>query len=231
MKLFNLAMILMALGVLLVAPFAVAAPSGASITTGTQERAPDQSPNTIPSEGGNVTQVNVSGYVVTTKWAGFYGEVSGDIRLADSSNHIFYQWTVSDPADAVVYACNDTVSDWSASNIIPIYAENASTGWLPAFLIDGTDSFNVTFASQEQFKSNSLTIDNVNYTTTWQGGSKGSDFKTYALASYTDKTLIWAGKAVADKTAFNSGTADYQILAGVNSQSGTTTFYFYLELP
>ena len=231
MKLFNLAMILMALGVLLVAPFAVAAPSGASVSQGTPEAPTASSATTVDSVGGNVTQVNVSGWVVTTKWVGFYGEVSGDIRLADSSNHIFYQWTVSDPTGAVVYACNGTVSDWSASNIIPIYAENASTGWLPAFLIDGTDSFNVTFTNREQFKSNSLTIDDVNYTTTWQDGSKGSDFKTYALASYTDKTLIWAGKAVADQTAFNSGTADYQILAGVNSQSGTTTFYFYLELP
>ena len=56
-----------------------AAPTGASVTVGTQERAPSPSPETVTTEGGNVTPVNLSAYQVTTKWAGFWGNVSGDI--------------------------------------------------------------------------------------------------------------------------------------------------------
>ena len=207
--------------------FVLGAPAGASVSIGTQERAPAPPAGSLTTQGGNVTQVNVSGYVVTDKWAGFWGEVSGDIRLADANNYIFYQWTITNVTGGVVYACNNTVSDWSESNIQPLYASDA--GWLPSFLLEGTDSFNNTFTSAETFQSPSLSIDSVNYTVT---NPTDSNFKTYALRSVADSALIWAGKVVADQTAFNpSNTADYQILAGVDSTTGTTTFYFYLELP
>lgn len=220
----------MTLGVLLVVPFALAAPSAADITAGTAESYTYTPTTTTTSvNGGEVQEVNVSGSVVTSKWVGFYGQVSGSILLGDSSGNVFYQWTVSDPTGAVVYAANGSVSTWDTTNIQPLYASDA--GWLPSFMLSGADSFNTTFVNQETFTSNSLTINSVNYTTTWQGGSQGTDFKTYALKAVNDNAIIWAGKAVADKTAFNGNTADYQILAGVNSLSGTTTYYFYLELP
>ncbi|HDI02617.1 MAG TPA: hypothetical protein ENF95_00605 [Candidatus Aenigmarchaeota archaeon] len=108
---------------------------------------------------------------------------------------------------------------------------NVTSGYLPSFLLQGTDSFNNTFTSQGTFQSPSITVNNVNYTTTYQGGTKGTEFETYALAADGGATLVWAGKVNAGKTTFNSAVGDYQILAGVNSQTGTTTFYFYLELP
>jgi len=206
-----------------------AAPTAASVTVGSQETAPTQAAGTVITEGGNITPVNISAYQVTGKWAGFWGNVSGDIRLADSSNNIFYKWTINDPTGGVVYACNGTVSDWSAANLAPLYA---SDGYLPSFLIQGTDAFNSTFTQQETFISPSLTINAVNYTYTYQGGSLGTDFKTYALRTTAGDVLIWAGKVKASSTSFKNTVADYQILAGVNAQPpATTTFYFYLELP
>ncbi len=205
----------------------LAAPTTAEVNAGTPE-AYSWSPTTTSVDiiGGNVSQVNVSSVQVTDKWVGFYGEVSGSIVLGDSTGHTFYQWTISDPSGAVVYATNGTVSDWSS--LSALYADS---GYLPDFLISGTDSFNNTFTSQEDFTSPTLSVSAVNYTTTWQGGAQGTDFKTYAMYADSGATLVWAGKVVADQTSFNSGTADYQILAGVNQIGATQTFYFYLELP
>ena len=203
----------------------LAAPTNASVQVGTQERAPSQPAGNLQTEGGNVTEVNVSAYQVTTKWAGFYGTVSGDIRLADAANHIFYQWTVNDPTGGVVYATTGVITNWDSSNIAPLYA---SDGYLPTFLISGTDSFNNTFTQREEFSSPSLTISNVNYTVT---NPTASSFKTYALRTSDGSVLIWAGKINAGQTTFNGKSGDYQILAGVMDQSNPTTYYFYLELP
>jgi len=205
-----------------------AAPSGASVTPGSQETAPSQDAGTVQTEGGNVTPVDVSAYQVTGKWAGFYGNVSGDIRLADSSGNIFYKWTISDPTGGVVYACNGTVDNWASSNLAPLYA---SDGYLPSFLITGTDSFNNTFTQQENFGSPTITVNNVNYTYTYSNNAPGSNFKTYALRTSDGSVLIWAGMINSQKATFNNKVGDYQILAGVNSESNPTTFYFYLELP
>lgn len=205
----------------------MAAPVGASVSAGTQERY-EPSPESLTTQGGNVTEVNVTGYSITSKWAGFWGNVSGGIKIADSSNNVFYEWTVSDPTGGVVYVCSDAVSDWSSSNIQPVYADDSL---LPQFLREGSDAFNFTFINQETFTSPSLSIANTNYTTTWQAGSQGTDFKTYALKSVSDSVLIWAGKIKVGETFKGGAYAHYQVLAGVMSTDSTTTFKFYLELP
>lgn len=208
---------------------AVAVPTGATVSEGTQETY-TPSAESVTTEGGNVTQVNITGVTITNKWAGFWGEVSGYIVLADSSGKNFYNWTISDPTGAVVYAANDTISDWGCTNILPV--EGPSDSFLPSFLIEGTDSYNNTFTSSEDVQIPlSCSARRINVTYTWQGGIQGSDFPTYALKAVSEGALIWAGKVKADQTSFKgTPTADYQILAGVNSETGTTTFYFYLEL-
>lgn len=209
------------------APLALAAITGADVTVGISETYSPTVTQTVQGQAGNVTEVNVSSVQVTDKWVGFWGHVSGSIVLADANGNYFYQWTVSDPSGGVVYVTNATVSDWST--LAPVYA-NSSV--LPDFLLQGTDSFNYTFTNQETFTSPSLTVNAVNYTTTWQGGAQGTTFKTYAMQADSGAVLVWAGNVQADQTAFNSTyTADYQILAGVNVQGGQQTFYFYLELP
>ncbi len=204
-----------------------AAPVGANVTVGASETYTPTVTQTVTGEAGNVTEVNVSSVQVTDKWVGFYGQVSGSIVLADAGGNRFYEWTISNPTGGVVYASNNTVSAWTLN---PLYA---SSGFLPGFMIQGTDSFNNTFTQQETFTSPSMSVANTNYTTTWQNGAQGTAFKTYALYADSGATLVWAGKINADQVSFKGGTAtaDYQILAGMNVQGGQQTFYFYLELP
>ncbi len=217
------------LGALLVASMAAAAPGGATVTAGTAESISAPSAGSVNAQGGNVQEVNISGYTITDKWAGFFGQVSGDVRLGDSAGDIFYKWTVDDPTGSVIYAVvNGTVNDWSSTNIVPLYASDSI---MPSFLKTGADSFNNTFTNQGTFNSSSLTINNVNYTTTWEGGSQGTDFKTYALKASNEGKMIFAAKAVSDKTGFNGKAVDYQVLVGLTSETTQVPVYFYMELP
>lgn len=233
MKLLEALVLFLTLGILLIAPLALSAPTGASVTqVGAQERY-QPTEETVVTEGGNITSLNVTGEVVTSKWAGFWGNVSGAKVLADSSGNYFYKWTISDLTGALVYATTGAVSDWSCTNIVPLYANDTLFGTY-TFLIEGSDSFNYTFTSQESV-SIPLTCpaQNFNYTTTWQAGAQGTAFKTYAAKASTEGVFVWVAGVNPAQTSFKGGTvtADYQLLAGVTSETGTTTFYFYLELP
>lgn len=218
------------IGAFLMASLAAAAPTGATLQTGTASSMSTASATSASIQGGQVQEVNVSGYTVTGKWAGFFGQVSGDVRLGDSSGNIFYKWTVNNPTGSVVYAVtNGTVSDWTGTNIVPLYGNDAI---LPSFLTTGADSFNNTFTQQETFTSSSLNINNVNYTTTWESGSQGSNFKTYALKASSEGLMVWAAKAVSDTTGYDGTTSvDYQVLVGLTNETSSVPVYFYMELP
>ena len=219
--------ILVALVCVLVAfSFAYAAPAGGTTTHGGSETGTGSSTTTQNADGGNVTYVNVSGTTITGRWAGFFGNVSGQIELQDASANTFYQWTVSNLTNAVVYVSNGTITDWTSSNIENINSSN--TTHYPAFLqTTASDNYNNTFGISDTFTSASLSVANTNYTTTYQGGSSGT-LRTYALRSIADANMIWAGVVQDDVNGFNSNDLDYQVLVPANT---TTSYNFYLELP
>jgi len=206
---------------------AASQPTGGNITLGFSERGVSSGSETAGIESGNLTAVNVTNIAITTRWAGFYGEVSGEIFLGDSSGNRFYEWTVSNVTGAVVFATNSTVSDWSNSNIV---AANDSV--LPSYLkTSATDNYNNTFNQSGTFTSLSITEANTNYTETFQNGTRGS-LKTYALHSTADDALIFAGVAQDNAESFKtndttSTKVDYQLLLPAQS---ATVYNFYLEL-
>ncbi|MDK2849830.1 MAG: hypothetical protein PWP03_809 [Candidatus Woesearchaeota archaeon] len=195
--------------------FVRADPTGATVTAGTAVTGSGTTSDNITINAGEVMSANIYGKTITTKWAGFYGNISGGISLEDSSGNVFYNWSVSDVTGAVVYAANDTVSDWTLSN--------ASEADMPAYVQGtATDSFSNTFTASEQFTSPTKTVDNVLYAVTYGTGT----FKTYALK--TTSEIIFAGKSPGTAAGFNGNNVDYQILVPAQSN---TNYYFYLELP
>lgn len=202
----------------------LAAPSGATTTVGASETATGTSVTTVNADGGNVTYVDVDSTVITSRWAGFYGNVTGSLLLGDASANTFYQWTVADVTGAVVYAANGSVTDWTGGNIGPLANANAPT-WVAG---SSTDNFTNTFNTTGTFTSSSPSIGSVPVATTLNGSGVAGDLDTYALWSTADSVNIWAGAVVDDANGFNNETVDYQIL--LPAQTGTT-YSFYLELP
>ncbi len=209
--------------ILTVVSLAFAAPVGGQVTAGSSSRGSESSSQTVDITGGNVTSVAVSGNALTSRWAGFYGTVSGSLTLTDASAHKFYEWTVSDMNGAVVYAANDTISDWSSLSAasvsnLPSYLQTSATD-------NATNTMNFTGTT---FTSSSITVNNAPYVQTYNSTEAGV-FNTYALYSSTDSAYIMAGKVIDDGNGFDGSTLDYQLLVPANGS--TTQYNFYLELP
>ena len=205
--------------------FAVAAPGGAAPTAGETSAGTGTSSTSTNIEGGNVTYAGINSDQATGNWAGFFGNVSGGLILSDSGANSFFEWTITSWDDTVVYATNDSITDWTGGNIAPLTSDN-----VPSYIVGtGTDNFTNTFNANEAFTSASLTEASTPYVETWQNGAQGT-LKTYGLQSTADNANIWAGVVDDDSTSFKSATAtvDYQILLPA---SGVTAYYFYMELP
>ncbi len=214
----NIMFVAFALFAVLLVPSALAEPTGANVTIGPSERGTATTAETVDTEGGNVTEVNVSGTSITGRWAGFWGTVEGGIALTDAADNAFFEWTVSNVTGAVVYAASAAVTDFST-----LTAGNDTVA--PAYVqADVTDNYNNTFNVTDTFTSASLNIAGAPFVTTLGGAGA---LRTYSLADGT--THIWAAEAVQDSTGFNTETVDYQLLAPANSAG--ITYTFYLELP
>ncbi|HLP79576.1 MAG TPA: hypothetical protein VK158_03005 [Acidobacteriota bacterium] len=217
-----LALLLVAvLSITAVAFAAVGDPTGSNATYQQSERGTGTSAQQINISGGNVTAVNITALAITDRWAGFYGNISGDVRLADSTGNLFYQWTTLLITDSVVYATNGTVSDWSGLNATNI-------GDLPSYVqTNSADGYYRTFTQQEAFTTSVRSIPSVNYTVSYKNNVSG-DLKTYSMKTDNNVTLVWAGKAIEDDTGFDGTTVDFQILVPART---VQAYYFYLELP
>ena len=66
-----------------------------------------------PVQAGNVTELNLSGGAITEHWAGFYGEISGNISLSNSDGDVFYNWAGLGAPEGEVFASNESSVDWS----------------------------------------------------------------------------------------------------------------------
>lgn len=207
--------------------FAIAAPTGGLLTILGTERGSNSAAQSFTTQGGNVTEATIVGRVITDRWAGFYGNATGQLFVGDSSGSTYYQWTTVDMTGGVIYASTGLVNDWL--NLRP-----AVVGDMPGFLQGiATDNYDATFSLNENFVSATLLVPNADYALTWQDdGTPGvGNLKTYALYDDTDGNAIFAGKIIDDTDSFSDGeTVDYQLL--VPAQTGVdTTYWFYLEMP
>jgi hypothetical protein len=211
------------LSMIIYSPFAFAIPGGAEVTEGTSETGTETIVDTSSIEGGNVTFIDTYSKQITSNWAGFFGNISGAIVLQDSSSNTFFQWTITNFNDSVVYAASGAISNWGGANIVP-----ANNTVVPGYISSaGLDNFTETFDSTGDFNSSSLNKGLVPYTATLNGGS---GLRTYALYADNEGENIWAGVVKDDTTSFKGGseTVDYQILVPAQA---LTTYSFYLELP
>ena len=217
-------LLIFVLSLIVYLPFAWGVPGGANVTEGVSETGTATVVDTSSTEGGNITYADVYSKQLTGNWAGFFGNVSGSIVLADASSNTFFQWTITNFDDSVVYAASGTISNWAGANIVP---GNSSVA--PAYIQGtGTDNFTNTFNESGDFNSSSLNEGLVPYVDTWQSGAAGN-LRTFALYATAEAETIWAGLVDDDSASFGTATTvDYQILLPAQA---LTTYSFYLELP
>ncbi len=203
---------------------------GAQIQNGTGDRASGSTSQSLTTEGGNVTNVNVSSTSITSKWAGFYGQISGSEILADSGDNNFFKWKVSDPTGSIVYSV--PTGQGAPSGLDDVKAPN---GFLGSEFDSGADSAANTYNETDFLNSSVYTEVNTSAASTFVSGSyegPGGTFQTF-LANDTGtagNASVYAAEAQSDNTGFNTQDVDYQMLVGIGESTAQSTFDFYIEL-
>jgi len=69
----------------------------------------------VSAIAGNVTQLSVQGSVGTTSWAGFYGNITGEVTLETSVGFRMYKWDLPQPKGEIYATESNTVPTWGST--------------------------------------------------------------------------------------------------------------------
>jgi hypothetical protein len=219
------------------------------LTQGTPEsRSIDTTEKTVSAYAGNITQLTISSTLVTKRWQGYYGNITGIITLDDANNFTLFDWSLG-TIEGEVYAANATVSDWSTIRCINLSADYPGyncTGQNEECLniteienayganandVDGVDeTFNETLGS---ITVGTITLNNCPMVNLYVNDSSQSTYywNETMLTINNSETIIYAGIVNDDQWGFNNVTWDFQMIVGDNGDDNiATTYNFYVEL-
>jgi hypothetical protein len=240
--------IIFAAAALLLLSLAHADPQGPTqITRGQSERAPSSPPTQVQAEAGNVTSLQIIATKITSRWQGFYGNVTGNITLADSSSNAMYNWIETAPRGEI-YAVNGSATPVWDDVFCFNFTNNLSAGQNVVQRFNGTDlertlglnptdadgvdeTFNRTFTGSFQVAGNTISSTsgcrtvalNVN------GGYQEQRFQEVLLTD--NNSIIYTAIMENSETGFQGAPTDFQMIVGENGDTAApTNYYFYVEL-
>jgi len=200
-----------------------------SVTPGASSRAAFNNTSSafIPVQAGNVTELNISAMGVSDHWAGFYGDISGNITLSDGSDNVFYDWTGLNALSGEVFASNDSAVAWAGigcADAIEVTAIETFLGIAPT----DADRINQTYTtnSHPDFEVGGVAVSGCNTT------NVGTDATAFyqVLLTDTNGAPVFTTLINESTTGFDSAAHDFQLLVGEPDSAGTTAMYFYIEL-
>jgi len=173
------------------------------------------------TEGGNVTGFNLTGNDSTDRWAGYFGNVSGEIVLGINASNIMYDWAWNGAAGEVCATATAGTFDWAglaaatAQELNSIFSHAASSDNATSTLTDASGTINIEGTSV----TSTAVIDDQNWQTVAIGDGGGASKADYAFC-----VNLTAG---APTVAGSSG--NYQLM--VATQPATIeTYYFFMDL-
>jgi hypothetical protein len=200
------------------------------------------------AQGGNVTELQINTTVLTKRWQGYFGNLTGEISLQDAAGNTFYSWPQGDISTVgEVYAANVTVSNWRAvkcvngspngrgfnctaesESCLNISSIEATFGFNPT----DKDGVNETFAFTEQIIVGSRTLNcPATYVFTSGGQTAGSWNETLLTVNNTNDTLIFASEVMTNGVGYDGNNWDFQIMVLDNGNvEAPTNYKFYVEL-
>ena len=237
-----------------------ATPSGANVTFENSSTGVTIAAGSQGAYAGNLTEITLSGDSVTPSWQGYYGNVTGAIRLADSSGNDLYNWSVASPSGEVYSSTNSSIS-WSNIQCFNFTATGAIN---PAGeTAGGTNLKGMNLTQlQNQYNISVTDSDNVNNTFNYSGAGSHADFYTGSLLfdgsecqstrvfdnsgagvsgnfeeviqyEPTTNSVVWTSLLNKDVLGFDNKAHDFEMLVpedGHGTDTATTTYYFYVEL-
>jgi len=220
-------------------------PFGASVTETRTESSVADSPDSHDAFAGNVTEFDIFGYSITQAWQGYFGNVTGTIQLADSSDNVMYNWSLASP-EGEIYAVNSSVVSWANVECFNFTSDTELnlSQLEESFNIasDDVDGVDETFAllgagSHDSFYTNSIefTEGQCPNTRIYDNSGSGTDGSFEELLMYdpSNNALIFTSILDEDVLGFDAGTHDFQMIVledGHGTNLVGTNYYFYVEL-
>lgn len=246
--------------ILFVLPFVMAVqPFGGSVTPIQTETAPADAAGNNNAIAGNVTEITINGFSTTQTWQGYYGNVSGTIQLADSTDNVLYNWTLAEPSGEIYSSTNQTIT-WTGIQCLNFTA-NATGGAGSAgatnlagtnltvlesrfnILSDDVDGVNETFSftpagdAHDQFFTANLQFSAGECLSTKvysPSGPAANQFEEVLLFEPATSSVVFASLLEEGTLAgFDNADHDFEMLVledGHGTDVATTTYYFFVEL-
>jgi hypothetical protein len=184
------------------------------------------------TQPGNVTYMDISGASVSNHWAGFYGNVSGNLTLQDANGYVFYDWEGLNTAFGEVLASNVSSVTWSTINCTNASQVSAINSFINTTGFD-KDTVELTYSSNTHpsftLAGVNIPANSCNSTNAYSGGEKNSSLFNQVILSNDQDVPIYVALINSSSTGYRGNLVDFQLLTGVRN-SGTTTLYFFIEL-
>lgn len=210
----------------------LADPGNVTITEGPSEKGNLVSTeDTTAAEAGNITHLDIDWTRLTSVWQGFYGNVSGSITLESAAGEQFYEWN-STTMEGEIMATRDSITDWTAINC------TNQTHWETeeaALNIDtsSVEGVNETYDAyvHPEFAIGTKTFDVNTCRAVRPFVSGGIEGSFYNVMLNTDiDTTVYVAILAEDTTAYDDAEVDFELLVPVDKDTGTATYYFYVEI-
>ncbi|MGM5480848.1 MAG: hypothetical protein ACQESE_00390 [Nanobdellota archaeon] len=181
---------------------------------------------TVDVNDGHVYYLDLDTNASTLKWAGLYGNVSGNIVLSDDDQDMLYHWAAE---GRVVYA-TEASTTWNLSDASPAdVMDNYTHLNLP-----DADNYTETFTGTGDVDSAIFTDipASTDMALTYTSGESPL-WETYSLKDDSDN-IVFAGKVIEGGDLSYKGTnVNYQMILPEDGTAGdvaATTYNLYAEL-
>ena len=210
-------------------------PTGASVDAGPTETWAGTASGSNASQGGYVTEINLTSNQQTGKWQGYYGNITGSIALKDSGGvQSMFNWDPTITGEVIATTLSSTPTWASTANVTTTERDhgtngiNAKWGWSSS-----SDDADQTFTATDC----GVTIGGVTVTNSVGTANDailptGQNWKTVVVknaASIDNKDdYMFVGIINDNGDSFKGGsdTCDYEMIV----PSSGDTYYFYVEL-
>jgi hypothetical protein len=233
--------ILLAISFVFAMGFVLAQPNGAStITSVSNSSGASTAPTSHAAIAGNVSEITITGVSNSQSWQGFFGNVSGGIRLANAAGNVLYNWSLASP-QGEVFASNDSSVAWT--NLFCFNATGNGTSLEAQYGIDSTDIDGVNETFLETVAHDAFTVGSTSFIanqcpaafmfdSTGQGVDNSFEEVLLTDASYNEH-VIYTAILEQNVLGFDGTQNDFQMIVLENGHLGdtsTTSYYFYVEL-
>ncbi len=214
-------------------------PSGASSATegASSSATVNANPANATALAGNVTELTIIGDSTTQSWQGYYGNVSGSIQLADSNDHVMYNWSLAEP-QGEVYSSTASSITWASIACYNVTADSLGVETTFNIGANDADGLNETFSTKnhDAFYTNDIefTENNCSSVQLFDSSNSSTDGSFEEVVLWDTSALVFA--SILEDTSvngFDGADHDFEMLVLDDGHSGNTdetTYYFYVEL-